>query len=107
MTDAIFYAGLPAIARQNPAHAVPKTYYADNWEDADGFHADTYLDVTPVFDRWMEAGAQFPMWKGENGFRYNDYYRSLAVERGCLSGARYAVALLSPAEQLVRHVRAL
>ncbi len=107
VTDAVFYAGLPAIARKDAAHAVAKMFYADNWEDAEGFRADTYLDVAPVFDRWMEACAAFPMWRGENGFRYNDYYRSLAVERGCLSGARYAVALMSPAEQLVRHVRAL
>ena len=107
VTDAIFYAALPSIARKDPAHNVSKTFYADNWEDADGFRADTYLDITPVFDRWMEACALFPMWKGENGFRYNDYYRSLAVERGCLSGSRYAVALMSPAEQLVRHVESL
>ena len=107
VADAIFYAGLPVIARTDPAHNVSKTFYADNWEDADGFRADTYLDITPVFDRWMEACALFPMWRGENGFRYNDYYRSLAVARGCLGGSRYAVALMSPAEQLVRHVSSL
>lgn len=107
VNDAVFYAGLPAIARKDPAHAVSRIFYADNWEDADGFRADTYLDITPVFDRWSEACATFPMWRGENGFRYNDYYRSLAIERGCLSGSRYAVALMSPPEQLVRHVRSL
>lgn len=105
--DAVFYAGLPAIARQAPAHAVAKTFYADNWEDADGFRPDTYLDVTPVFERWSDACAVFPMWRGENGFRYNDYYRSLAVARGCVGGSRYAVALMSPPDQLARHVRAL
>jgi len=107
VNDAVFYAGLPAIARKDPAHAVPKTFYADNWEDSDGFRADIFLDITPVFDRWIEACAAFPMWLGENGFRYNDYYRSLAIERGSLSGSRYAVALMSPAEQLVRHARSL
>lgn len=107
VNDAVFYAGLPALARQQPAHAVKRVFFADNWEDAEGFTADTYLDVTPVFDRWMEACAMFPMWRGENGFRYNDYYRSLAIGRGCLSGSQYAVALMSPPGQLVRHVRAL
>lgn len=105
--DAVFYAGLPAITRRQPAHQVPKVLFADNWEDAEGFVADSFLDVTPVFDRWMEACAAFPMWRGETGFRYNDYYGSLAVERGCLSGFKYAVALMSPPEQLVRHVQAL
>jgi hypothetical protein len=69
VNDAVFCAGLPAIARKDPAHAVSKTFYADNWEDADGFRVDTFLDITPVFDRWIEACAAFPMWLGENGFR--------------------------------------
>jgi hypothetical protein len=47
------------------------------------------------------------MWRGENGFRYNDYYGSLAVERGCLSGYKHAVALMSPPDQLTRRVQAL
>jgi hypothetical protein len=76
-------------------------------EDAEGFVADTYLDITPVFDHWPEACAAFPMLRGETGFRYNDYYRSLAIARGCLSGFRYAVALMSPPEQLTRNVHAL
>jgi len=105
--DAVFYAGLPALARKQPPHQVRKLFFADNWEDAKGFTPDTFLDITPVFDRWMEACAAFPMWRGETGFRYNDYYGSLAVERGCLSGCKYAVALMSPPEQLTRRVQAL
>jgi LmbE family N-acetylglucosaminyl deacetylase len=107
VNDAVFYAGLPALARKQPAHEVRKLFFADNWEDARDFAADTFLDVTPVFDRWLEACAAFPMWRGENGFRYNDYYGGLAVARGCLSGCKYAVALMSPAEQLTRRVQAL
>ncbi len=93
--DAVFYAGLPALTRERPAHAVDKLFFAENWEDMAGFQADTYLDISPVYDRWIEACAQFPMWRGETGFRYHDYYRSLAVLRGCLSGFQYAVALMS------------
>ena len=107
VNDAVFYAGLPALVRQQPAHAVKRVFYNDNWEDADGFAADTYLDITPVFDLWSEACAMFPMWRGENGFRYNDYYRSLAIGRGCLAGSPYAIALMSSPDQLVRHVHAL
>jgi len=107
VNDAVFYAGLPALARKQPPHEVRKLFFADNWEDAQGFTADTYLDISPVFDRWLEACSAFPMWRGENGFRYNDYYGSLAVARGCLSGYKYAVALMSPPEQLTRRVKAL
>jgi LmbE family N-acetylglucosaminyl deacetylase len=105
--DATFYAALPAIRRKRPSHTVAKLFFADNWEDANDFRPDTYLDITPVFDRWSEACNVFPMWRGENGFRYNDYYRSLAVARGCVNGSKYAVALMSAPEQLTRHVHAL
>jgi LmbE family N-acetylglucosaminyl deacetylase len=107
VTDAVFYASLPTIVRDLPAHEVAKTFYADNWEDASGFEADTYLNTTPVFDRWFEACSAFPMWRGENGFRYNDYYRSRAVGCGCLSGSQYAVALMSSSDQRTRRLLSL
>jgi N-acetylglucosamine malate deacetylase 1 len=104
--DAIFYAALPAIARKRPAHAVRKLYFAGNWEDAVGFAADTYLDITPVCDDWLSACGAFPMWRGENGFRYNDYYSSMAIAQGCISNFKRAVALMSSEEQRVRNIPA-
>lgn len=103
--DAIFYAGLPALVRKEPAHAVKRVYFPHNWEDPDGFAADTYLDITPVCEAWLNACGEFPMWRGENGFRYNDYYASMAVAHGCLSNFKRAVALMSPEDQRVRHIR--
>ncbi len=70
------------------------------------FQPEIYLDISAVYDRWVEACSHFPMWRGETGFRYNDYYRSLAVLRGCLSGFRYAVALMPSPEQRELRVRA-
>ncbi|MHB1674156.1 MAG: PIG-L deacetylase family protein [Acidobacteriaceae bacterium] len=105
--DAIFYAALPGLVRKLPAHSVGKLFFDDNWEDAAGFVPDTYLDITPVFERWMDACAVFPMWRGETGFRYSDYYGSMAVARGCVSNFGKAVALMSSPEQRIRHVRAL
>lgn len=105
LDDAIFYAGLPSLVRKEPAHGVTRVFYADNWEDATGFTTDTYLDITAVFESWTNACSAFPMWRGETGFRYNDYYGSLAIARGCLSNFHRAVALMSPAEQRVQHIR--
>lgn len=105
--DAVFYAGLPALARERPAHSVAKLLFAENWEDMTNFQADTYLDISGVYDKWVEACAEFPMWRGETGFRYNDYYRSLAVLRGCLGGFQYAVALMSSPEQRELRVKSL
>jgi LmbE family N-acetylglucosaminyl deacetylase len=105
--DAVFYAGLASIIRKLPAHEVKEILFNDNWEDADGFVSDTYLDITPVCDRWLQACSSFPMWRGENGFRYNDYYASRAVTCGCISNFKQAVAFMSPADQRVRHTRSL
>jgi N-acetylglucosamine malate deacetylase 1 len=105
--NAIFYAALPSFVRQYPAHAVKSLYFADNWEDARDFVADTYVDITPVHDQWLNACGVFPMWRGENGFRYNDYYSSRAIECGCLSGSKRAVSLMSPAEQRIQQMRSL
>ena len=105
--DAVFYAGLAAIQRKLPAHNVPKLLFADNWEDATNYQPDIMLDITPVYEKWVQACAMFPMWRGETGFRYNDYYQSLAVMRGCLSGFPYAVALMSDPNQRTIRVRSL
>jgi N-acetylglucosamine malate deacetylase 1 len=104
VNDAIFYAGLPNLKRKLPAHSLNKLLFAENWEDAEGFRQDIYLDVSDVFSRWVEACAVFPMWRGETGFHYDDYYKSLAVMRGSLGKIgekdpqrfKYAVALMAP-----------
>jgi LmbE family N-acetylglucosaminyl deacetylase len=105
--DATFYAALPAIIRKLPAHSVRHLYFADNWEDAANFQPDTYLDISAVYDDWLKACEAFPMWRGETGFRYSDYYRSLAVMRGCLSGFPYAVSLMSSPEERMRYLKSL
>jgi hypothetical protein len=87
-----------------PPHAARSIYYADNWEDASGFVPDTYLDIGAVFDRWQNACEAFPMWRGATGFRYHDYYTGRAVCCGCLSQCAHAVALMSPADQRIRHI---
>jgi N-acetylglucosamine malate deacetylase 1 len=113
--DAVFYAGLPGIERQRGAHSVSKLLFADNWEDAEGFRQDLYLDISGVFDAWVEACAAFPMWRGETGFRYDDYYQSLAVVRGSLANIgqkasgrfKYAVALMSQSHDSAVRVETL
>jgi LmbE family N-acetylglucosaminyl deacetylase len=105
--DAMFYAGLHAIKRELAAHSVNQLYFAENWEDIANYVPDTYVDISAVYERWLEACGEFPMWRGETGFRYNDYYRSLAVMRGALSQFPYAVSLMSSAEQRERRLKSL
>ena len=105
--DAIFYAALGTIERKLPAHGVSKVYYADNWEDANNYQPDTYLDIDSVFEKWMQACDLYPMWRGQTGFRYNDYYGSLAVMRGCVSGFKHAVSLMSDPSQRTHRLQSL
>ena len=113
--DAIFYAGLGNLQRKLPAHSVSKLLFAENWEDAVDFRQDIYLDISDVFERWVKACAVFPMWRGETGFHYDDYYQSLAVARGSLarigqkdnSRFKYAVALMAPPNYGARRAESL
>ena len=106
--DAIFFAGLETLKRSRGAHAVSKVLYADNWEDAAGFVADTYVDIDPVYEKWLQACDFYPMWRGQTGFfRYNDYYSSLSVMRGCVSGFKHAVALMADENQRIQRSRFL
>ena len=102
--DAVFYAALETLVRSRPAHSVSKVFYADNWEDASNFVPDVYLDIEAIYEKWMQACDFYPMWRGQTGFfRYNDYYSSLSIMRGCLSGFKHAVALMSdPGQRMVR-----
>jgi LmbE family N-acetylglucosaminyl deacetylase len=102
--DAVFYAALETLVRSRPAHSVSKVFYADNWEDANNFVPDTYLDTEAIYERWMQACDFYPMWRGQTGFfRYDDYYSSLSIMRGCVSGFKHAVALMSdPGQRMVR-----
>lgn len=105
--DARFYAGLPAIQRSLPAHYVHTLYYSENWEDMDGFVADTYVDVTEAFDTWQEACLEYELLASGSSFRYMDYYRALATVRGCLGGFKYAVGLMRPPGALVQRAPCL
>ena len=106
--DAIFYAGLQTLQRSRPAHAVSKIFYADNWEDASNFIPDTYVNIDVVCEKWLQACDFYPMWRGQTGFfRYNDYYSSLAVMRGCLAGFKRAVALMSDLSQRTDRLQSL
>ena len=99
---AIFYAGLKTLIREHPPHYAAQLFYAENWEDMDGFQQDTYMDISEVFEQWQTACGLFPMWRGETGFRYHDYYTSLATMRGCLGGFTHAVSLMAAVGQRVR-----
>lgn len=106
--DARFYAALPAIKRERPAHGAWALFYSENWEDMYDYEVDTYVDVTEAFDLWVEACNQYELLRGNiSTFRYMDYYKALATMRGCLSGFKYAVGLMRPRGAHVNRMRHL
>lgn len=103
--DAIFYAALPAIERSRPAHRVRSLYFGENWEDMDGWRPDLYVDVSDVWDRYLEVLRSHELMRGGvSTFRYLDYYDALGTMRGCLGGFRKAVALMVPTGSWVQRM---
>lgn len=87
VTDAVLLASVEG------TRTVRGVYYAENWEDAEGFQSYLYVDVTADFDRWKKAVTRYEFIRGGiSSFPYLDYYESLARVRGAQAGRKYAVA---------------
>jgi LmbE family N-acetylglucosaminyl deacetylase len=92
--DAIFYAALPSIRRAHPAHEVIGPYLTENWEDGIDYVPQIYVDVSAVFEEWIEAVRCYKLFRGGvSGFDYLSYYCALATLRGTAAGFPRAVTL--------------
>lgn len=68
-------------------------WYADNWEDADGFAPYIYVDVTGILPQWRDAAAKYEFVRGGiSPFPYLNYYTALATVRGAIAQKEHAVA---------------
>jgi LmbE family N-acetylglucosaminyl deacetylase len=92
--DAVLLASLEGVVTQHPAHrGVRGTYYADNWEDAEGFSPYVYIGVGDEVAQWREAVTKYEFVGGRiSSFRYLDYYEALLTMRGAIAGKGSAVA---------------
>jgi LmbE family N-acetylglucosaminyl deacetylase len=91
-----FLAALPGIKRKEPAHLIRGLYFCENWEDMEEYHPDLWIDVSGVFDTWVEACRHSQLLRGEISFKYLDYYTGLAAKRGAEIGVRHAVTVSLP-----------
>jgi LmbE family N-acetylglucosaminyl deacetylase len=92
--DAVLLASLEGVVTEHPRHrGVRSIWYAENWEDPDGFQRYIYIDVTQTLARWRESVTQYEFVRGGiSSYPYLEYYEALARVRGAEAGRRYAVA---------------
>jgi LmbE family N-acetylglucosaminyl deacetylase len=95
VNEAVLLASLEGWDSAHPRHrGVRGVYYADNWEDGEGFTPYLYVDVTEDLPTWKAAASAYEFVRGGiSSFPYLEYYEALARVRGAVAGKRFAVAL--------------
>ncbi|MBI4873084.1 MAG: PIG-L family deacetylase [Acidobacteria bacterium] len=94
VVDAVLLASLEGYDTGHPPHrGVRGVYFAENWEDSEGFQPYLYFDVSDALAVWREAAVKYQFVRGGVvPFRYLDYYEGLARVRGAQASRRFAVA---------------
>ena len=92
--DAVLLASLEGVVTAHPAYrGVRGLYYAENWEDPDGFSPYIYYGVKDELDQWRRAVTKYEFVAGKiSSFPYLEYYKALATVRGAESGTGKAIA---------------
>ncbi len=94
---AAFLASIPIEEIDAERHSVPVILHAENWEDMEGFEADTFYEIPDeAYERWRAGIERHAFARGETyGFRFIDYYSALMQVKGCLVGHQRAAAFKS------------
>ncbi|HEY0970767.1 MAG TPA: PIG-L family deacetylase [Gemmatimonadales bacterium] len=91
--DAVLLATLAGVRTAHPPHRGTALWFAENWEDAEGFRPYLYVDVTGLVPAWRDAVSRYEFVGGDiSAFRYLDYYTALATLRGAEARRGQAVA---------------
>lgn len=92
--DAILLAALPGVSGvDGQPHRGVSVWYAENWEDADGFTPYVYVGIDSTsWSRWRAAVSTFEFARGGTGFPYVEYYDALGRVRGIEARKGHAVA---------------
>ena len=95
--EGVFWAALPGIERELPAHCIKALYYAENWEDPYDYKPDFWLDISEVHEQWMDALNEHALFRGEvASFEYRQYYDGLTAMRGAEVGYQRAQTFSLP-----------
>ena len=99
VTDAWFYAAIAGFERALPPHFARTLYYAENWEDAQGFKPYVYMDVSKGFALWEKA-IDHHAFAVHGSFPYKEYYSHLKRLRGIEGRRQYCECFMIPPEQV-------
>ncbi len=93
--------------RAEGKHSRPvELYYPENWEDPQGFQPEVYVDVSNVFEKYLDVITTYDFTSGKySGFNYVDYYSCLRRVRGLEVGFQYAEAFMTFGDWGVKRVR--
>jgi LmbE family N-acetylglucosaminyl deacetylase len=93
--DAVLLASLEGFESAHPRHrGLRAVYYAENWEDREGFTPYLYVDVAEDLAAWKKAVTCYEFVRGGiSSFPYLEYYEALARVRGAEARRQFAVAL--------------
>ena len=69
-----------------------RTYYADNWEDAEGFRPYAFVDISAEMADWKRAFDCFAIGRSEGGYPYWDWYEARTRLHGIRIGVQHAQA---------------
>ena len=98
--DAWFYAAIEGFQRELPRHFARHLYFAENWEDADGFQPYVYLDVSDGYPLWEKAIDHHWFAVHSTSFPYKEYYSHLKRLRGIQGRKGWCECFMIPAEQV-------
>jgi LmbE family N-acetylglucosaminyl deacetylase len=91
--DAVLLAAIDTGKGGLPRHRGARLWYAENWEDKEGFQPYLYVDVSGHLPAWTEIVNSYEFVRGDiSSFEYLDYYTALATVRGAEARRTHAVA---------------
>jgi LmbE family N-acetylglucosaminyl deacetylase len=93
--DAVLMAELEAIKTEHPPfRGLKGVYYAENWEDDEGYKPYLFVNVSRGCEQWTKAIRAYEMVRGGvSPFHYFDYYTALVHMRGAQMGQACAETL--------------
>lgn len=102
---AVFLAAVP-FDDGRARHGVTHFLYAENWEDAEGFDPDCFVEISAeAYSLWQQAIRGHAFARGETyGFRYIDYYSARMTSNGCLAGVARACVFSRGGDRVLNRI---